>query len=138
MKNNPQFPEFPASGGSLEETIRYQEQLLKYARAAGDRLGEGRTLLGMGQTYLLLGKIRPGTECLGQALRIGVEINDVSTQAYALFHMSMSAMSAGVVNSDSLNMARAALKIFERIGDPAAELVQDLLDKYEKEDWQSE
>jgi hypothetical protein len=128
MKDNLQFPE---PGAPLEEVIRFQEQLLEHARETDDRQGEGRTLLGIGLSYLQLGETRTGFECLGQALKIAVETGDVSTQGNALFHMSMATMSAGVVNDDTLNMARAALKIFERTGDPTAELVKAVLAKYE-------
>lgn len=124
--------EFPKPGASLEEVIRFQEQTLKYARETGDRGGEGRTLLGMGPTYLLLGETRTALECLSQALRIAVETNDVSTQANALFQMSMAGLSSGIVNDDTLNMARAALKIFQRLRDPTAELVQAFLAKHDR------
>lgn len=124
--------QLPGPGATSEEIIRFQEQILKYARATGDRSGEGRTLLGMGQHYLLAGETRTGLDCVGQALRIAVETGDVSTQGHALFQMSMAGLSAGVVNDDTLNMARAALKIFQRLGDPTAELVQAFLAKHEK------
>jgi tetratricopeptide (TPR) repeat protein len=123
---------FPKPGASLEELIRFQEQILKYARETGDRGGEGRTLLGMGQTYLQLGETQTSLECVSQALRIAVETGDVSTQGHALFQMSMAGLSVGIVTDDTLNMARAALKIFQRLGDPTAELVQAFLAEHDR------
>lgn len=122
--------QFPGPDATPDEITRFQEQLLKVARATGDRRGEGETLLGLGHSYLFMGEKRTGLDCLSQALRIGVETGDVSMQGHALFQMSMAAMSDGIVNDDTLNMARAALKIFERMRDPTADLVRALLAKH--------
>lgn len=132
MNDKPQFPELPKSGADLKEIVRFQEQLLKYARDTGDRLGEGKTLQGIGSMYLLMGETKRGVDCLSQALHIAVETGDIGTQGHALYQISNAAMSAGVVDDNALNMARAALKIFERMGDPTADLVRLLLNKYEK------
>jgi len=122
----------PEPGASHEEIIRFQEQLLKYARQIGDRRGEGRTLLGMGQTYLMMGEIRTGSDCVSQALKIAVETGDVRLQGQALFQHAMAGLQVGIVNDDTLNMARAALKIFEQFRDPTADLVRAFLAKYDK------
>lgn len=126
------MPPIPDAGASLEEIIRSQEQLLEYARNIGDRPGEGRTLLVMGQMYLISKEPTTAIECFNQALRIAVETGDVITQGHALFQTSMAGLQLGVVNDDTLNMARAALKIFERFRDPTAELVQAFLAKHDK------
>jgi tetratricopeptide (TPR) repeat protein len=129
MKDQLRFPE---PGASPVELIRFQEQLLKIARKTGDRRGEGNTLLGMGQLYLNLEEFETGLECYSQALRIGVEIGDISIQGYALYQISTAGLQIGIVDDNTLNMARAALGIFERIGDPMADLARALLKKLEK------
>ena len=126
------LPPFPQAGASLEELISSQEQLLEYCRKTGDRPGEGRTLLSMGQMYLLAKEPITASECFSQALRIGVETGDASTQGHALFQLSMAALQAGVVTDDTLNMTRAALKIFEQLGDPTADLARAFLAKHDE------
>jgi hypothetical protein len=126
------LPPIPPVGASLEELIRSQEELLEYCRRTGDRPGEGRTLLSMGQMYLLAKEPITASECFGQALRIGVETGDASTQGHALFQLSMAGLQVGVVSDATLNMTRAALKIFEQLGDPTAELARALLAQHDK------
>jgi tetratricopeptide (TPR) repeat protein len=129
MKDGPQFPK---PGAKPEQIIRFQEQLLELARKTGDRRGEGNTLLGMGMLYMNMEEYKAGLECLSQALRIGVDIGDISIQGHALYQMSMAGLQVGIVNDDTINMARAALKIFERMGDPTADLARAFLSKHEK------
>ena len=122
----------PKPGAKPEEIIRFQEQLLELARKTGDRRGEGNSLLGMGMLYVNMEEYKAGLECLSQALKIGVDIGDRSIQGHALYQMSMAGLQVGIVNDTSLNMAREALKIFERMGDPTADLVRAFLNKHGK------
>src|SRR5687767_2681083 len=128
MKDKMQFPK---PGANLEDFIRFHEGMLKRAQEVGDRLREGQSLQFLGQAYMLLGETRRGADSMRQALTIARETGDLGTQGYALYGISSVAMSAGVVNDDTLNMAQAALNIFERMGDPGANLVRALLKKYE-------
>jgi hypothetical protein len=132
MKDQMQFPK---GGANLEDIIRFQEDMLKRAREVGDRLSEGQSLQFLGQYYMILGETQRGADCMSQALMIARETGDWGTQAYALYGISSAAMEAGVVNSNTLDMARTALKIFEGMGDPGADLVRALLAKYDKKKW---
>lgn len=86
----------------------------------------------MGNMYLLAKETITASECFSQALRIGVETRDLTIQGYALLQLSAACVQGGVVTGEALNMARAALKIFEQLGDPGADLARAYLAQHDK------
>jgi hypothetical protein len=133
MKN---FPKLPGPGAKPEEIIHFQEQLLEFARETGDQIGEGHTLIGLAQVNLMQGNLQRGIEYAQEALKVALKTGDRNTQAHSLYQISMASMSHGVVTDTTIKMAREALRIFEQMGDPTADLVRPMLKKYDKKKWQ--
>lgn len=111
----------------MNQSIEILEQTLSLARRNGDRQGEARTMCSLGTHYLVMGETRQAIDLLNQSVELAREIGDLSTVGHGLWSMCLIWFSAGIEPQKALDLGRVALGIFEKLGDPTAELARQVL-----------
>ena len=111
----------------MNESLEILEQTLNFARRTGDRPGEAKTLCSLGSTYLLMGEKVRSIQLLNESMELAHELGDSSTEAHALWTMCMIFMAEGIESEKTFDLARIALRVFEKLGDPTADLARSIL-----------
>jgi CHAT domain-containing protein len=101
------------------------EQVLAAWRAAGDRLGEARTLNDRGDLQARLGDNEGALASLPQALEIARALGDRREQARALNLLGLVQRRMGVDRARVLELYSASLRLWREVGDRVGE--QDVL-----------
>ena len=101
-------------------------QALDILAKAGDQWGQARTLTSIGSCLADLGRHEEAIERLTQALRIRREITDQRGQAETLDQLAVVLLQTEAPVK-ARHAWRAALAIFEQLGDPQAETVRTRL-----------
>lgn len=112
--------------GETRRAIEYYEQSLMFKRSVGSKRDESSTIGNLGLAYADLGETRRAVEYHEQHLAIAREIGDRRGEGTALFNMSLALDKLGDRTQAILN-ATAALKIFEQIESPSADIVRNAL-----------
>lgn len=113
----------------MNQAIEILEQTLSYARKNGDRQGEARTLCSLGYTYSGMGEKRLAMELFQQSIELARVVGDSSIEGHSLWGMCMIWMSEDIEPQKTLALGNVALRIFERLGDPTADLARQILAK---------
>jgi hypothetical protein len=108
-------------GQDMNQSVMLLEKTLQVAQGTGDLRGQAQTLCHLGNTYLLVGEKRRAMELLNQSVELARKVGDLSTEGHALWSMCMIWMSEDIKPQKTLDLARVALRIFEKLGDPTAE-----------------
>lgn len=116
---------------SDENTIDHFEDVLKDARGRGDHQAEEKALSDLGNAYAELGEIKHSIEFYEQALAIDQEMADPHSGGDEFWNMSLAVDKLGG-RERAVQLANAALKIYEMIDDPKAEKVRKQLQEWEK------
>ena len=111
----------------MDQPIESLERILSLTRRNDDRAGEAHTLCNLGSTYLMMGEKRRAMEYLNESVELAHQIGDLSTEGHALWSMCMIWMSENIEPEKTLDLANVALRIFEKLGDPTAGLVREVL-----------
>jgi DNA-binding SARP family transcriptional activator/tetratricopeptide (TPR) repeat protein len=109
-----------------DEAIDCLQEALEILAKAGDQWGQARTLTSIGSCLGDLGRHEEAIECLTQALRIRREITDQRGQAETLDQLAVVLLQTEAPVK-ARHAWRAALAIFEQLGDPQAETVRTRL-----------
>ena len=117
--------------GEYRRAIEFYEQHLAIAREIGDRHGEGRALGNLGAAYHALGNYRSAIDFHEQRLALAREIGDRSGEGMALYNLSLSLGELGQ-RAEAIVQAEAALKIYDEIEAPQANMVRRQLSKWQK------
>jgi tetratricopeptide (TPR) repeat protein len=118
-----------ADSGEMRKAIEFFKRQLAIAREIGDRKGEGSALNGLGLAWANLGETRKAIEFHEQHLTIAREIGDRRGEGQALRIISLNVYNLGD-RTRAIALAEAALKIFEAIESPNAEMVRRKLAKW--------
>ena len=110
--------------------IKFYEQALKISRDIGDSRGEEATLGNLGLAYSYLGEPRKAIESYEQELVIVRKIGDRRGEGNALWNMSLVLDELGL-RAKAIECAKAAIRKYEEIEDPNAEMVRRTLKKWE-------
>lgn len=113
----------------MNQPTEILEQTLSFARKSGDRLGEAKTLCSMGSIQLMNGDTRGAMELFEQSIQLAREVGDLSIEGHALWGMCMVWMAAEIDTPQIRDLQQIALGIFEKLGDPTADLVREILAK---------
>jgi len=108
------------------------DQALDEARDKDDLQAEESILSDLGDAYTDLGEIKLAIECYEQALAIGRRIANSPREGDDLWNISLSVYKMGG-HARAIELAGAALKIYENTGDPKAEKLRQTLEMWKKE-----
>ncbi len=117
-----------AALGETRRAIEFYEQALVIDREIGDRRGEGNVLGNLGLAYAALGETRRAIEFYEQRLDIAREIGDRRGEGNALGNLGNAYKNLGETEKAMVSM-EAAVKIFEEIESPSANVVRGWLEK---------
>lgn len=118
-----------ASMGEIRKAIEFYEQALIIRREIDDRSGENGDLGNLGIAYKNLGEIRKAIGLYEQALVIAQEIGDRRSAGNVRWNLALAWEQLGNLTLAITNAA-VALKIFEEIKLPCAEIVRAQLAKW--------
>jgi Tetratricopeptide repeat len=116
----------------MNQPTEILQQTLNLARRTGDRRGEATTLCSMGTMQLSNGDTQGAMELFEQSIQIAREVGDLSIEGHSLWGMCMVWMSAGIDTPQTRDLQKIALGIFERLGDPMADLVREIIGKQQR------
>lgn len=116
---------------SDENTIGHFEDVLKDARNKGDHQAEEKALSDLGNAYAELGEIKHSVDFYEQALAIDQEMADPQKGGDEFLSMSLAVDKLGG-RERAVQLANAALQIYEMINDPKAEKVRKQLQEWKK------
>ena len=68
-------------------------------------------------------------ELFEQSIQIAREVGNPGIEGYSLWGMCMIWMSAEIDTPETRDLGQVALRIFEKLGDPTADLVREILAK---------
>lgn len=125
--------------GNTQKAVLYYEQSLEIARKIGDHRYEGNALMNTGYAHFCSKDHQRAFELYQQAFAIFQQIGDRRGMANTLYYMSLSEIELGKWSRAVAN-AEAALNIYEKIKDPHADEVRELLAEWRanksKKGWQ--
>ncbi len=102
--------------GEMAKALDAQTQSLALARNVGDRLSEGRTLIPMGDLYLLLGEKEKARDALTRALELARAAGDPVGEAAALRRVGR-LLAAGGDWRQAIDLLQRSLSLARATGD---------------------